>query len=419
MKINANEHGFSTENPGTLNSQIMNRLLSEYNDVTVTQGGNYAVDGTILIGSNSTLTFADGVYLCREKKGAHAGYVIANKGAYTRTYDENITITGLNIKCGGVECSAPSKDFDRTIPGLRGHLSFFYVKNLTVKNFTALDLPEKDFGIHVCTFQNLLIENVHIEGKKDAVHLGRGQNFVIRNGIFKTFDDPIALNAHDYASSNPQLGWIENGLIENCRDCNDTDTTGYFCRILAGSWCHWQKGMEIQNSDTVICGGRLYRALMAPDGKVYTSLTPPSHPCGMEIYDGINWVMVQEEVCENCGCRNIRFKDIFIEKNRPVAFSIHFDNDRFSRSVYPSSNAPIQENISFENVQISGNVPVFLYAVTALRGFKITNSRLNGATVEMSELEQVESYPCADFEFSGTELPGVSKTPKRTVKIEY
>ena len=35
-----------------------------------------------------------------------------------------------------------------------------------------------------------------------------------------TFDDAIALNAHDYATSNPELGWIENGVIENCHDLN-------------------------------------------------------------------------------------------------------------------------------------------------------------------------------------------------------
>ena len=137
-----------------------------------------------------------------------------------------------------------------------------HIKNLAIRNFTALDLPPSDFGIHICTFENILVENVKIEGRKDAVHLGRGKDFIIRNGYFKTFDDPIALNAHDYASSNPQLGWIENGLIENCYDYNDKDTTGYFCRILAGSWCDWYEGMKIQNSDTVIHNNKIYRALM-------------------------------------------------------------------------------------------------------------------------------------------------------------
>ena len=210
-----------------------------------------------------------------------------------------------------------------------------------------MDLPPLSFGLHVCTFEDIRLENLNIQGRKDAVHLGTGKRFVIRHGIFRTFDDPVALNAHDYAVANPQLGWIEDGLIEDCFDLPDKETTGYFCRILAGSWCDWYKGMEIQNSDTVVSNGRIYRAFQQPDGKKYTSVTPPSHKAGMEILDGIHWVMVQEGSIYNCGCRNIHFKDIHLQKEREVALSIHFDHDRYSRSVYPGSEMPVQENIIF------------------------------------------------------------------------
>ena len=77
------------------------------------------------------------------------------------------------------------------------------------------------------------------------------------SGVFKTFDDPIALNAHDYATSNPQLGWIKDGLIEDCWDLDDVDTTGFFARILAGSWCDWSQGMIVRHSDTVVNDGIL------------------------------------------------------------------------------------------------------------------------------------------------------------------
>lgn len=416
MKINANEHGFSTKNTGKENSEILNKLLDEYNDIEVTEKGEYPVCGTILIGSNQSLTFKNGVYIKREN-APDIAYVIANKGAYTREYDENITITGLNIICSGVQSSHPTAENKNIIPGLRGHLSFFYVKNLVIRDFTALDLPPSDFGIHICTFENILVENVKIEGRKDAVHLGRGKDFIIRNGYFKTFDDPIALNAHDYASSNPQLGWIENGLIENCYDYNDKDTTGYFCRILAGSWCDWYKGMKIQNSDTVIYNNKMYRALMKPNGEIFTSLTPPAHSEGYQVIDGINWVFVQNEVYHNCGCRNIKFKDIFIEKDRPVAFSIHFDNDVWSRSVYPGSKAPVQENITFENINIVGKVPVFLLSVSPLKNFKVINSSLGSSIMDLTELEQVENYIEADFHFENTAIPEVKTTPKRKVKF--
>lgn len=419
MKINANHFGFSSANTGAENSRILNELLDQYNHVEVTEPGEYPLRDTILIGSNSSLSFSDGVLIRREQPEGGNSYIIANKGAYSRIYDENISITGMHLVCNGVESYMPPAEdpCNRQIPGLRGHLSFFYIKNLTIRDFTALDLPPKSFGIQVCTFENLIVENTRIEGRKDAVHLGTGKNFVIRNGFFKTFDDPIALNAHDYSSANPQLGWIENGLIENCYDYDDEDTTGYFCRILAGSWCDWYEGMQIQNSDTVIYGGRLYRALMNPDGNFFTSLTPPTHAAGTEIHDGISWVHVQDEVCYDCGCRNITFKNIFIEKNRPVAFSIHFDHDKYSRSVYPGSKAPVQENIKFENVQVSGKVSNFLRAATSFTEVEVSNSNLGGGSIVLGSLQDVESYAVSRMKFINTALPEIRVSPRRKAEI--
>ena len=415
--VNANEFGFLPDNDGKSNSEILNRLLDLYNDIEITQKGTYNLSDTILIGSNKTLIFGDEVYIKRENNETETGYAFVNKGAYTRCFDENITITGLNLICDGVECAPPAPGSKKIIPGLRGHISLFYVKNVLINNFTSLDLPSKDFGIHICTFENIRVENVRIEGKKDAVHLGKGKRFVIKDGFFKTFDDPIALNAHDYSTSNPQLGWIEDGIIENCYDYNDNSTDGYFCRILAGSWVDWYEGMVIQRSDTVIHNGKMYRAIMDPDGKTYISLTPPVHESGSAFHEGIRWEFVQDDVIYNCGCRNIRFKDIFIEKNRPVAVSIHHDNDKWSRSVYPGSTPPVQKNIIFENVNISGDVPVFLSSISPLEQFEIKNSDLGNSIIELIELNEIANYPESDFIFSNTKVCNITATPKRTFKI--
>ncbi len=416
--VNASKYGFLPSNSGEENARAFNALLERNHEIEVTIPGVYALSDTILIGSNTTLRFGENVYIKREPHQGEIGYAFVNKGAYTREYDENITITGLHLICNRVECSEPAPGSAKIIPGLRGHVCFFYVKNLVIDHFTSLDLPSKDFGIHICTFENIRVENVVIEGRKDAVHLGRGKNFVIKNGYFKTFDDPIALNAHDYSTSNPQLGWIEDGVIENCYDYNEASTDGYFCRILAGSWTDWYAGMVIQRSDTVIHGGRMYRAIMPPDGNTYVSLTPPTHHKGAAFHEDIRWEFVQDEICYNCGCRNIYFKDIYIEKDRPVAISIHHDNDRWSRSVYPGSVAPVQENIVFENINILGKVPVFLSCISPLKQFEIKNSNLADAKIDLIELEQIESYPEADFKFTNTEVCEISATPKRTYKAE-
>ena len=409
--IDAALYGFLPENDSDTNARALQEAVSQRGTIRIDRPGIYDISETILLDDDTTVIFGAGVYLRRAKSAdgtQHASYVFINRGAYTRTYNQNIQILGLHLICNGMEASTGPR-----IPGLRGHLSFFYAKNITVRDFECLDLLAGCFCIHVCTFENLIVENVHIEGRKDAVHLGRGSKFVIRHGIFRTFDAPIALNAHDYASSNPQMGWIENGLIEDCYDLDQPDTVGFFCRILAGSWCDWTPGMQVQNSDSVIHNGRLYRVLMAPDGKVYTSHTPPTHTEGAMDLDGIHWVMVQDDhPIYNCGCRNIHFKHNFLEKQRPIAISIHFDHDNWSRSVYPNSPAPVQEDLIFENIYFLNDIPRLIWSITPVNSIKLINSVLKNSAVELEGLDIPGlEYGKTHILLSGTTFKGEGEQP--------
>ena len=301
--------------------------------------------------------------------------VLLNKGALTKTYDQHIAIEGLQIIVNGID------SFKWNVYGLRGQLAFFYVKDLRIEHYRCLDIGSGQYGVHVCTFEDLIINDVVLKGKKDGVHLGRGKHFTVRNGIFETFDDAVALNAHDYASSNPELGWIEDGVVENCIDLNAARTTGYFSRILAGAWVDWRPGMEVQNSDTVVSEGRLYRVQAQADGKIYKSLTRPTHPSGAKVLDGINWGMVQTGAIYTAGVRNVVYRDIILEKAR-AAFSIHFDNDRFSRSYYPGAQIPRQENILFDNIRVLHDAPTaFLLVMTPVDVVTIVNSSLKNNVI--------------------------------------
>lgn len=402
----ASIYGFAPGKSGEENANALQQAVNGGGTIVISQPGVYDLSEPICIGDDTTLFFGAGVTIRRQPSNSlETGYVFVNKGAFTRTYNQNIKLIGLKLVCNGVVCGKESAG--KVVPGLRGHISFFYVKNLEIRDFQALDLPAKDFGIHICTFENIILENLRIEGRKDAVHLGRGNKFVIRHGIFRTYDDPIALNAHDYATSNPQLGWIENGIIEDCYDMDDHDTVGYFCRVLAGSWVDWEKGIEVQHSDTVVCNNRLYRVIMEPNGMVYRSVTPPSHHEGIQEYDGIRWVMVQQEVTYNCGCRNVHFKDIFLQKKRPVAFSLHFDKDQYSRSYYPGSQAPIQENIIFENIYFQNDIPVLLSSRTPVDTVKLINSVVKNSEIQLADIEtEGIVYPKTTLLFSGTTFQG-------------
>ena len=385
------------DNSGWENKIVLQQLLDQGGTVRIEKPGTYEVEDTLYIKGNTRLILGNGVVLKRAESSIGSFFLI-NRGAFTGEWDENITLEGLNLSTNGVEAR-----FNAAVYGLTGEVCFFRVKHLKVFDFTCLDLPRLSYGLHICTFEDIVLERLVIEGRKDAVHLGTGRHFVIRHGVFKTFDDPVALNAHDYAVANPEMGWIEDGLIEDCYDLADEDTTGYFCRILAGSWCDWQEGMEIQNSDTVVHDGRLYRAFQSPDGTIYRSMTPPTHTEGMRTIDGINWVMTQEKAVYNCGCRNLHFKDIHLKKQRDVALSIHFDHDAFSRSVYPGSVMPVQENITFENVLVENDTECLVRSITPVDTIKILSSVI-GTREKGNSSIRLETLPGQEGNYGKTRI---------------
>lgn len=338
-------YGFSPDASGVANLAALQRAVDGGGTIVVSRPGIYRLAGTVFIGSDTALRFGHGVVLRKVDEQGPFMHVLLNKGALTRVADEHILIEGLTLEVNGMDVRQP------VIYGLLGHIAFFHVKDLRIERFRCPDLCQQQYCIHVCTFEDLIIDDVIISGEKDGVHLGRGKRFRISNGVFKTFDDAIALNAHDYDVGNPEMGWIEDGLIENCHDLNAENTDGYFCRILAGGWIDWRAGMEVQKSDTVVSEGRLYRVFADADAKVYRSLTRPTHASGQAELDGITWVMVQGDVTYTAGVRNVTFRSIFLSKPR-TAFSVHFDNTKWSRSYYPGAQIPQQQGLVFDDIRV-------------------------------------------------------------------
>lgn len=366
------DFGFSPEASAEANRAALQKAFDAGGTVRVTRSGDYAIGGTVFIGDNTSLVCDNGVRFVKTKiNNKGFSHVILNKGALTKTWNQNIEITGLHIVVNGVDGWATP------VYGLRGQLAFFYAKDVRINRFRCLDVGRNQYCIHACTFEDLIVDDVRISGKKDGVHLGRGKRFTIRNGVFSTGDDPVALNAHDYVSGNPELGWIEGGVVENCYDLYDPQTkAGYFCRILAGAWCDWREGMEVRQGDAVVSEGRVYRVKMPSDGKVYVSKTRPTHKVGEAELDGINWLMMQEGAIYNCGVRNVVFRDCYLYQPR-TSFSVHYDDDNFSRSHYPGAKPPRQEGLVFENINVlhNRNVP-FIGVATPLDSISVSNCSL-------------------------------------------
>ncbi|WP_304066642.1 hypothetical protein [Pedobacter glucosidilyticus] len=382
----AAQFGFSPTATGIQNSEALQKAINLGGTIIISKPGVYKFAQTVYVGSHTTIEFGNNVFIKKVNEKGNFSHVFLNKGALTKTYNEHISIKGLNLMVNGID-----KPFSE-VYGLRGQVAFFYVKDVNIERFRCEDLTKMQFGIHVCTFEDLIIDDVMIRGEKDGIHLGRGKRFTIRNGVFQTFDDAIALNAHDYATSNPELGWIENGVIENCHDLNAENTTGYFCRILAGAWIDWQEGMEVQQSDAVVANGRIYRVQAQPDGTKYVSKTKPTHQEGSQILDGINWGVVQTDVTYTAGVRNVVFNNIFLEKPR-IGLSIHFDNDKYSRSYYPNATIPLQEQLSFNNIRILHNQDIpFLLIATPVDLITISNSSFRNNHIQFISNKAMVNY---------------------------
>jgi hypothetical protein len=347
---NAAAFGVSPGASGLENAESLQRAVEGGGTIVLERPGVYPIARTVFLDSDTALGFGHGVTLRKTDEAGAFSHVFMNRGALRRTTDRRITIEGLHLEVNGVY----TRDFDQAdradrVYGLQAHLAFSYVSDLQIRGFRCYDLEKQQFAVQVSTFEDLLIEDVIIHGEKDGIHLGPGRRFTIRDGVFRCFDDAIALNAHDYATSNPELGWIEQGVIENCRDLDAPETTGFFCRILAGGWLEWRPGLEVRHSDAVIHEGRLYRVHAKPDNQTWISHTPPTHRAGLQVIDGIPWGWVQDDPVQTAGVRDVVFRDIFLEKARP-AFSIHFDNDRYSRSYYPGAPVPLQQRLTFDTV---------------------------------------------------------------------
>lgn len=88
----------------------------------------------------------------------------------------------------------------------------------------------------------------------------------------------------------------------------------------------------------------------------------------------------------SCACRNIHFRDIHLQKHRPVGFAFHFDKDAQSRSVYPHSQMAAHENICIEHVYMEAEVPNLLFLKTPVKGLRVVRSELDNTMILVKDV---------------------------------
>ena len=349
--VEAADFGFSPDAEPAANGAALQKALDGGNKtVTISAPGIYRLDKTVLIDDNTRLICAEGVTL---KKAASYVHVLLNRGAETGETNENIEIENLNISTGGFENGWPQ---DAPLFGLRGHVAFYHVRNLYMTGFKCLDVMQGQYGLQICDFDNIAVEDFEIRGNKDGVHLGTGRGFHIARGVCQTFDDAIALNAEDYTSSQPIEGDIRDGLIEDVTDEYLDPTVAHAVRLLTGAWVDWHPGIKFQNGDTVVHRGNLYRVIATFDTTEYVSNNPPTHEKGAwndpdEPHLTFVWNGKADRHAANI--RNVTLKNI--KSLSRVGMGIYWEMCDYHRAIHPEvaeENLPVCEITveNFENV---------------------------------------------------------------------
>ncbi len=303
---NAADFGFSPEAPARANVAALQAALDGGGLVVVDRPGVYDLDSTVFLDSDTRLVCAPGVVF---RKVAPYCNVLLNRGALTKTYNESITIEGLRLSVNGQEA------MPTLVHGLRAQLGFFYVRNLTLRDFACLDGGPHQFMIYVVTWSHLLIENVTLAGDKDGIKLNNGHDAVIRDLDLTTYDDGLSLCGTDYACVLPETGDVTNVRYINVTDHQYKNIFGRTCLIYTGSWAEYRKGNEYGAGDFCLSAGRLYQSVNSA-GFLAAAAAAPVHDTGVVTGDdGLSWRFVQP--CDFLETRvyNVSFENCIFEKS--------------------------------------------------------------------------------------------------------
>ncbi len=314
--------------------------------VVIDKAGDYLVNAGLVIYAKTRLIFAPGAAL---SKSGNFAQVIRNNGANTGTVDDDITLEGCRIKVNGIE------PYGTTINGMNGHVEFYRVKNLVVRDFQIADIGTLVFGLHICTWQHLYLENLEFHGGKDGVHLGTGSHGHIRNLRGDPGDDLINVGAYDWTPSNPVIGDITDLVIEGM--VSDSSH-----RIMVGAFAEWTNGRQYFSGEAVNADGNVY-CYEGMLGTLKTASVMPTHTTPGQVVTGADTIPWRFEFTgpqTEINVRNLTFRDCTFNQEGVLRDTNNTGTGGFSRNVSPGTegNEEISgllfENCNFNFATVSG-----------------------------------------------------------------
>ena len=409
--VDASKYGFRPGAPASANVRALQKALDGgHKTVTIYEPGVYDLDATVYLDDETELVCGRGVLL---RKAADYSNMFVNRGALTREYNTGIVLRGLRLSVNGHDV-IPTED--SPLFGLRAQLSFLCASYVQVYDFECFDLGKMQYGIQFNQADHYILDTFVIKGDKDGVHISSSDSFVIRNGIMRTFDDALALNASDWNSSNCVDGDITNGLIENITDEALEPHSGILCRLLVGAWVDWYEGISIRRGDMVVCDGRMYKAIAPVSDTEYFSKTRPSITSfegRQKDEGGFGWKLVRNDmVYYSTNIRNITLRRInaFCARSG-FSQETYYSDSKWARTFHPDVSGhydkyPHIEDVTIDDCYLPGLAWLFwnqgkvhsFMTFRNMRGFK-TQLRFNAP-----ESPEVRS----DFNVFGCDFTHVS-----------
>jgi hypothetical protein len=410
----AADFGFSPSASASDNVAALQKALDGGGRIIIDKPGVYDLNNTLLLDSDTHLLGVPGVVL---RKVAPYCNVLLNRGALTKQYNENITIEGLEVRVNNQEA------MPTLVYGLRAQFGFFYIRNLTLRNFSCLDGKEHQYLMYVVTWSNLRIENVRFAGDKDGIKLNNGHNAVIQDVEFNTFDDGTSLCGTDYASTLVEAGDVYNVIYRRVIDRQYKNIFGRTCLIYTGSWAEFARGNEYGAGDFCLHRGKLYQSTN-PAGFVAIGAQPPVHDEGIVTGDDkISWRYVQPCDFYQSNVYNVTFEDCVFEKSGNIIANFitpawyYRKICGIHRNFFPGTERNSSSwNFSINNCKIAGADPQVLVNVmgsmrdVSINGCTFSNPRSTAVNVDRDSMNAELNVSIHDCTFAslGTSPAGVT-----------
>lgn len=366
----ASDYGFSTTNSADDNVTALQNAVTGGGRIYI-DAGTYDLNDTILLDSNTEILCERGTTL---NKSESYSLVFMNRGALTEEWNENISIKNINVQTNG------TGSYCTVVHGMDGHIGFYYIKNLLIENFQCLDIGSTLFTIVIHQWENVVLNNIKIEGDKDGIHFGPGHGARVINYTARCYDDGVNLNGIAYPSHCVIVGDIYDIKFIDCCDekVEGQVEGGAFLKMMGASWTDWGAGNTYKTGNITKNAGKLYQC-NNDNGFSGTAADAPTHDIG-EVTggDGIVWRYKQEALDKDY----VEIYDIQIIRGKftKARFLLNplLDGGDYLDAVYPGTEG----NSTAYDITVNGVNTLNNILVSDPRGMlielKVINSYLKG-----------------------------------------